>query len=157
VRAAISAAVVTVVLVLGFLIPLLALRGLGPGGQGTSEAVPGPRTGPTGPAVTGPEPTGPAVTGPWPSGPSTDRVVHLPPHFQGVDGWYSRDLGTAPPGDATVAWAANVPFADGENEAYAIPWTTIEALAPDGVVITALTAFPSDLDTSGGPFPYDLS
>jgi hypothetical protein len=90
-------------------------------------------------------------------------VKYLPLLFVGTD-WNLRNGEPVTEGNATVAWASNVPFDERDlvPTAPAIPPWTIAALPPDGIVVTA-EATPWALDPTAGPFPpgsmdpFDLS
>lgn len=92
-----------------------------------------------------------------------EHVVYLPLLFVGTD-WNLRNGDRVAVGDATVAWASNVPFDDRDlvPRAPAIPAWTIGSLPPRGIVVTAL-ATPWAFDPAAGPFPpgsldpFDLS
>jgi hypothetical protein len=92
-----------------------------------------------------------------------DRVEYLPLLFVGTD-WNLRDGGPVSEGDATVAWASNVPFDERDlvPRAPAIPTWTIASLPPHGIVVTA-EATPWAFDPTAAPFPpgsldpFDLS
>lgn len=102
---------------------------------------------------------------PEPSRPASgdEPVEYLPLLFVGTD-WNLRNDERVAEGDATVAWASNVPFDDRDlvPRAPAIPAWTIASLPPDGIVVTAL-ATPWAFDPAAGPFPpgsldpFDLS
>jgi hypothetical protein len=92
-----------------------------------------------------------------------EPVEYLPLLFVGTD-WNLRNGEPVAEGDATVAWASNVPFDDRDllPGAPAIPPRTITSLPPDGIVVTAL-ATPWAFDPAAVPFPpgslgpFDLS
>jgi hypothetical protein len=92
-----------------------------------------------------------------------ERVKYLTLLFVGTD-WNLRDGEPVTEGEATVAWASNVPFDDRDlvPRAPAIPTWTIASLPPHGIVVTAL-ATPWAFDPATGPFPpgsldpFDLS
>ena len=67
-----------------------------------------------------------------------EGVKYLPLLFVGTD-WNLRNGDPVIEGDATVAWASNVPFdeRDPVPGTPAIPPWTIAALPPDGIVVTA--------------------
>lgn len=102
---------------------------------------------------------------PEPSIPASgdERVEYLPLLFVGTD-WNLRNGERVAEGDATVAWASNVPFDERDlgPRAPAIPPWTITSLPPDGIVVTA-EATPWAFDPTAGPFlpgsldPFDLS
>jgi hypothetical protein len=92
---------------------------------------------------------------PAPSMPASgdEPVEYLPLLFVGTD-WHLHSGDAVAEGDATVAWASNVPFdeRDLDPRAPAIPPWTIGSLPPDGIVVTA-EATPWAFDPASGPFP----